>query len=151
MTTFDEDYCLEPEQGTCNPSDGTHIVYRPKTTKCKGEEAKFVFNRDTGKLVHKCSKKPACLKDGKTAYRTEFIISSQCPEPVNSKHITRTYCKSNLITHPSLQTTLERRWYDVKTLRRRPYNVVLMFNLFFLTTCSKMKTKQKKWILSRYE
>jgi len=93
MTTFAEDFCLEPETGGCSPADNTRVVYRPMLTKCKGKEAKFTFDRDTGKLVHKCSNKPACLKDGNTKHLTEFVISSKCPEPTSSLYLARTYCK----------------------------------------------------------
>ena len=93
MTTFDAGFCLEPESGKCTVADNTKIVFRPSATHCKTEESQFTFNIDTGKLVHKCSGKPVCLKDGNDGYGTEFVVSSSCPEPKTDIRLTRTYCK----------------------------------------------------------
>ena len=93
LITGDESFCLEPKTGGCNPADNTPIVYRSTISKCKGEESKFAFDRVTGKLVHKCSNKPACLKDGESGYLTQFVISSKCPDPTSKKYLARTYCK----------------------------------------------------------
>jgi len=104
MITYDEMFCLEPKTGECEPEDDTPVVYRPTITKCRGEESKFVFDRDTGKLVHKCSGKATCLKDGKTGYRTEFVISSKCPAPTSKNYLARTYCEFIVIF---IQLTLD--------------------------------------------
>ena len=57
----------------------------------------FIFNKDTGKLTHKCSGKDACMKDGSSSTRTEFVISSTCPQPASDVRLTRTYCEFLLI------------------------------------------------------
>ena len=95
ITTFDEEFCLEPESGKCNVTDNTNVVYRPVSTHCRGAEAMFIFNKNTGKLTHKCSGKDACMKDGSSSTRTEFVISSTCPEPATDVRLTRTYCEFN--------------------------------------------------------
>ena len=94
MTTFDTGFCLEPESGKCTLADNTKIVYRSSTTHCKTAESDFIFNVDTGKLVHKCSGKPVCLKDGSESFGAEFVVSSSCDEPKTDLRLTRTYCKT---------------------------------------------------------
>lgn len=94
LITPDESYCVEPEKGACNVTDNTNLVFRPFTKNCKGDESKFIFDRDTGKLTHKCSNKPVCFKDGKTGNAVPFIVSSTCPETTPSKYLARTYYDS---------------------------------------------------------
>ena len=93
ITTFDNSFCLEPETGQCNPSDGTVIKYRSTTSHCKNEESDFIFNRDTGKLIHKCSNKPVCVKDESTGWGEPLVVSSACKEPTSDLNLARTYCK----------------------------------------------------------
>ena len=93
IVTKDNSFCLEPATGGCSPPDNTIIQYRSKTTKCTGEESKFIFDRDSGKLVHKCSKKPVCVKDGSKGWAVNLVVSSKCPEPSSKLRLSRTYCK----------------------------------------------------------
>uniref|UniRef100_A0A7M6DPA1 Uncharacterized protein n=1 Tax=Clytia hemisphaerica TaxID=252671 RepID=A0A7M6DPA1_9CNID len=91
IVTHDNSFCLEPVTGGCNPPDNTNIHFRPKSTKCNDEESKFIFDPDSGKLVHKCSQKPVCVKDGNTGYGTKLVVSSTCPEPSPTLRLSRTY------------------------------------------------------------
>eukprot|EP00111_Clytia_hemisphaerica_P010409 TCONS_00030414-protein len=94
ITTFDNSFCLEPETGQCNPSDGTVIKYRATTSHCKNEDSDFIFNRDTGKLIHKCSKKPVCIKDQSTGWGVSLVVNSTCKEPTSDLNLARTYYDS---------------------------------------------------------
>ena len=92
ITTPDESLCFQPKEGSCNPADNTQIVLR-SASKCNSPESQFIYNPITGKLLHKCSNKSVCIKDGRSGYRVSLVVSSKCPEPTKVKTLKRTACK----------------------------------------------------------
>ncbi|XP_047135033.1 uncharacterized protein LOC100209306 isoform X2 [Hydra vulgaris] len=86
-------YCIEPEVGGCTVADNTKLVFRPLSSFCNNEASSFVFNPKTGSLLHKCSGKLVCAKDG-IKYSSPIVISSACKELTPASQVQRTLWKT---------------------------------------------------------
>ena len=85
-------YCIEPESGGCQPADNTFLVLRPTSTYCNNGFSKFVFNPAAGTLLHNCSGKPVCSKDG-YKWGHKMVLDTSCPKTDLRSQIRRTLCK----------------------------------------------------------
>nr|XP_047135037.1 uncharacterized protein LOC100199215 isoform X2 [Hydra vulgaris] len=94
IRTFGDIFCIEPEVGGCTVADNTKLVYRPVSSFCKNEASNFVYNPKTGSLLHKCSGKLVCAKDGIKNY-SPIVISSTCKEFTSASQIQRTPWQTN--------------------------------------------------------
>ena len=68
-------------------------MWKSGIDKCDLPEASFIFDRDRGSIIHKCSGKPVCPDGGSTGYGTRIVISSKCPAMKLKGRFTRTICK----------------------------------------------------------
>ncbi|XP_065647462.1 uncharacterized protein LOC100205261 isoform X2 [Hydra vulgaris] len=94
IRSFGNIYCIEPEVGGCTVADNTKLVLRPLSSFCKNEASNFVYNPKTGSLLHKCSGKLVCAKDG-IKYSSPIVISSTCKEFTSASQIQRTLWQTN--------------------------------------------------------
>ncbi len=91
MKSSDSLYCVLPKSGGCDVVDGTPLVWRYGIAKCDLPEAQFIFDADSGSIIHNCTRKPVCSENGGNDYSIPILISSKCPAMKLTRKFTRTF------------------------------------------------------------
>lgn len=91
ITTFNGDYCVEPETSNCNTSAVTRLVLRSNNgTYCNETHSMFNFNPINFTLVHECSNRPVCFGPEFQKLGQPLVASNNCPTPTLTGHLGRT-------------------------------------------------------------
>ena len=76
ILTKDGKFCIKPKVSGCSPPDGTVITLHDKD--CDADDSKFKFDASKGRLIHSCSGKPICTRNGESSHDARIIVDSKC-------------------------------------------------------------------------